>query len=95
MYEKLVIAAAALVAVAAYCLYRVQQRRRVLGIGECVRSYLQQQYGELPNDISINCSDDSRWPILVSFAEPQGGARRQLQFKCSGPLSSFRILADA
>jgi hypothetical protein len=35
-----------------------------------VKNYLCVRYGELPNPLSINCSDDPLWPVLVAFDTP-------------------------
>ena len=71
--------------------YRMKQRNRVQGVAQRVREYLRQRYGTLPDELNVNCSDDARWPVLVSFVDPQSGHRQHLQFKCGASLSSFAL----
>jgi len=89
-----VIVMGAVAAVGAFALYRWQQRQRVLRVGGWVRDYLSARYGELPNHLNINCSDDRLWPVLVGFDNPRTGARHRLQFACPGPNSTFALLSE-
>ncbi len=88
------IAASALVALAAFALYRWQQRKRVRRVEGWVGGYLVARYGELPDHLNINCSDDRLWPVLVSFDSPRTETRHRLQFGCWGPPSTFSLLSE-
>ena len=74
------VAAAALVAVLAVVAYRRGRRRRALRVEAAARKYLSGRYGALPKNLTVNCSDDALWPVLVAFEHPQTGARHRLQF---------------
>jgi hypothetical protein len=87
-------AAGAVAALGVFALYRWQQRKRVRRVGGWVRDYLSARYGELPNPLTINCSDDRLWPVLVGFDDPQTGARHRLQFACPGPHATFALLSE-
>lgn len=78
-------------AVLAFLAYRWKQRKRVRGVAQRVREYLRQRYGTLPDEVNINCSDDPRWPVLVSYLDPQSAIRQHLQFKCGASLSTFAL----
>jgi len=83
-----------LVALAAFAVYRWQQRKRVRWVEGRVREYLVERYGGLPNHLNINCSEDPLWPVLVSFDDPRTGTRNRLQFSCSGPASTFSLFSE-
>jgi hypothetical protein len=87
-------AGVAFVALAVFALYRRQQRQRVRRVESRVKDYLVVRYGELPNDLSINCSDDALWPVLVSFDDAHTGRRHRLQFGCWGPVSTLSLLSE-
>jgi hypothetical protein len=95
MDQQLVVLIVAVLAVTAvwFVLYRLKQASRVRAVKECVRSHLRKFYGERPHDLNFNCSDDYRWPILVSFAEPRSGVTKRLQFMCGETVATFRVLA--
>ncbi len=80
-------------ALAAFTAYRWRQRRRVFRVKEWVNGYLRTRYGELPDRLDINCSDDPLWPVLVAFDLPRTGVRHRLRFACHGP-SSLSLLAE-
>jgi hypothetical protein len=82
-----------LVALAAFAVYRRRQRHRVRRVEGWVKDYLCARYGELPNRLSINCSDDPLWPVLVAFDAPRTGIRHSLQFTCGATHSTFALLA--
>jgi hypothetical protein len=65
--------AAALVAVLAALAYRRGRRRRALRVEASARKYLSGRYGALPKNLTVNCSDDALWPVLVAFDHPQTG----------------------
>jgi hypothetical protein len=74
------IAVAALVAVLALVAYRRGRRRRALRVEASARKYLSHQYGALPQNLTVHCSDDTLWPVLVAFDHPTTGVRHRLQF---------------
>jgi hypothetical protein len=88
------LAVVGLLAVAAFVVYRWRQKKRVRQIEEWVKDYLCDRYGPLPNSLSINCSDDPLWPVLVRFDTPRTGLRHRLQFSCPGTRSSFALVSD-
>src|SRR5262249_4248687 len=79
---------------AAFAAYRRQQRGRVRGVKEWVKGFLVTRYGEVPDRLNVNCSDDPLWPVLVAFDRPPGGTRHSLQFACHGPRSSFSLVSE-
>jgi hypothetical protein len=87
-------AGVALAALGIFALYRWQQRKRVRRVKNGVKDYLVLRYGELPNDLNINCSDDALWPVLVSFDDSHTGRRHRLQFGCWGPVSTLSVLSE-
>ena len=82
------------VALAAFAVYRWLLRRRVHRVEAWVRAYLVDRYGGLPDRLHIHCSDDARWPVLVSFLAPTTGSRQRLQFACGGAPSTFALAAE-
>jgi hypothetical protein len=80
--------------VAAFVVYRWRQRKRIRRVEEWVKDYLCLRYGELPNPLSINCSDDALWPVLVAFDTPRTGIRHSLQFTCGGTQATFALLSE-
>jgi hypothetical protein len=87
-------AALAMAAPAAFALYRWLQRQRVHRVEKWVKEYLFARYGELPNHLNTDCSDDPLWPVVVAFEGPRTGNRHRLQFVCSGPSSTFCLLSE-
>lgn len=87
-------AALGLAATAAFAVYRWRQRNRVRRVEKWVKDYLCARYGELPNPLSINCSDDLLWPVLVAFDTPRTGIRHSMQFTCGRAHSSFALLSE-
>ncbi len=77
-------AALASLALAAYVGYAWRRRSRVRRAEGWVRDYLMARYGGLPDRLSIDCSADPLWPVLVNFTEQQTGARRHLRFSWAG-----------
>src|SRR5437899_1449737 len=71
---------AALIAVVTVLVYRKGRRRRALRVETAARKYLSDRYGGPPNNLTINCSDDALWPVLVAFVHPKTGVRHRLQF---------------
>jgi hypothetical protein len=94
MVNEGLIALVAFTALTAFAFYKWWQRRRVRRVQSWVKEYLSVQYGELPDHLNINCSDDRLWPVLVAFENPRTGSRQSLQFTCAGPESSFSLLWD-
>jgi hypothetical protein len=86
-----VIVAAAL---AAFAAYRWRERRRVHGVETRVRDILLARYGQPPTHLTIHCTDDRLWPVLVGFKHPSTGARHRLQFACHGGPDTLAILSE-
>jgi hypothetical protein len=84
----------ALTALAGVSLYRWQQRIRVRQVGGSIKDYLVARFGKLPDHLSINCSDDTLWPVLVAFDDARTGSRHSLQFACLGPPSTLSLLSE-
>ena len=87
-------AASGLAAIAVLAVYRLWQRKRVRQVEGWVKDYLCARYGELPNPLSINCSDDPLWPVLVAFNTPGTGIRCSLHFSCAHAHSTFALLSE-
>lgn len=88
------VAGVAAVALAAFAWYRWRQRQRVRGVEAGVRDYLTGRFGRSLERVSINCSDDLLWPVLVGFDDVQTGLRHRLQFSCQGPPSALRLVSE-
>jgi hypothetical protein len=87
-------AAAALVAVLAVAAYRRGRRRRALRVEASAGKYLSGRYGALPKNLTVNCSDDAHWPVLVAFDHPKTGARHRLQFGVRERDASLSLLSE-
>jgi hypothetical protein len=85
----------ALTALAAFAVYRWRMRQRVRQVRLGVEGWLSDRYGELPKDLSIDCSDDSLWPVLVGFDDPGTGTRHRLRFAYNGQPPSVALVADS
>jgi hypothetical protein len=77
-----------------FALHRWRQRKRVRRVQAWVKDYLFLRQGDVPEYLTINCSDDLLWPVLVDFDDSHTGARHNLQFACAGPPSTFRLLSE-
>lgn len=88
------IAVAALVAVVAVVVYKRGRHRRALRVAASARNYLSGRYGALPKNVSVNCSDDELWPVLVAFDHPQTGARHRLQFGVCKRGAALSLLSE-
>lgn len=84
----------AVVALAAVIVYRWGQRGRIRRIKAWVGRYLSDRYGALPSRLTINCSDDPLWPVLVGFDHPTSGMRHSLQFACAGRPSAYSLQSE-
>lgn len=89
----LVVAAAA-GAAAAFAVYRWRLWRRARRVDAWVRDYLARRFGGAPGSLHIDCSDDELWPVLVTFDDPDTGARRRLRFVCPGPGFACSLVSD-
>ena len=87
-------AALGLSAAAAFVVYRWWQKKRIRRVEKWVKDYLCARYGELPNPLSINCSNDLLWPVLVAFDTPRTGIRHTMQFTCGGRHSTYALLSE-
>src|SRR5690349_17225200 len=83
-----------LTAVTTWVVYRWRQKKRASRVAKWVKEYLCVRYGELPDPLSISCSDDLRWPVLVTFSAPRSGIRHYLQFACGRTPSTFALLSE-
>ncbi len=88
------VAVLTLTALAAWILYRWQQRKRVHRVEEWVKDYLYIRYGELPNALRIDCSEDLLWPVLVAFDTPRTGIQHNMRFTCRERLSTCALLSE-
>jgi hypothetical protein len=82
------------VSLAAFTVYRWGRRGRVRRIKAWVGRYLSDRYGTLPGRLTINCSDDPLWPVLVGFDHPTSRMRHSLQFACAGRASAYSLLSE-
>jgi hypothetical protein len=83
-----------LVTLTVFAFYRRRQRSRVGRVERWVKDYLCARYGEIPDRLSINCSSDLLWPVLVAFDAPRTGIRHNLQFTCGATHSTFALRAE-
>jgi hypothetical protein len=83
-----------LAAVAAFAVHRSEQKKRIRRVEDWIKGYLSVRYGELPNSLSINCSNDQLWPVLVAFDAPRTGIRHSLRFTGGGSHSTFALLSE-
>lgn len=88
------LAALLVTALMAFGAYRWTVRQRRGKVEAWVRRYLVNRYGETPAELHIDCSDDRRWPVVVTFRAPQTGARHRLRFACGGAVSSFALASE-
>jgi hypothetical protein len=79
---------------AAFAIYKWRQQKRVGQVNRWVNDYLSVRYGELPAQLTINCSHDTFWPVLVRFNTPGTGIRHSLQFACRGKQSAWFLLSE-
>lgn len=86
--------AVVLVAIAAFAGYRWYQAGRTARIKKWVRSFLSDRYGRVPHPLSIQCTDDTRWPILVGFRTDNNQIRHRLQFICPGARHTFALVSE-
>jgi hypothetical protein len=82
-------------AAAAFVVYRGWQKKRIRRVEKWVKDYLCLRYGELPKSLSINCSDDLLWPVLVAFDTPRTGIRHSMQFTRGGRHSTCQLLSES
>jgi hypothetical protein len=87
-------AALGISAAAAFVVYRWWQKKRIRRVEKWVKDYLCVRFGKLPNPLSINCSDDPLWPVLVAFDTPRTGIRHSMQFTCGGTHSTYELLSE-
>jgi len=83
-----------LISLLAFTYHKARQRRRVYAVHTWVREWLSARYGLVPTHLHINCTDDLRWPVLVSFTHPRTGTRQNLRLACGGQLSTFSVLSE-
>lgn len=86
--------ALALAGLAAIVTYKRRRQRRARRVTEWVTRFLLARYGRAPHSLSINCSDDASWPVLVACDDPSTGIRHRLRFACGGPPSTFSLVMD-
>lgn len=88
------IGALVIICLAAFVAYRWRRQRRVRQIEKWVKEYLCVRYGELPDALKINCSNDPLWPVLVAFDAPRTGVRHRLRFACGRAHSAFALVSE-
>lgn len=74
--------------------YRWRQRQRVRQVTSWIGNYLSNRYGKQPRALIVNCSDDTSWPVLVSFDDPNNGSRHTAQFACGEHQSTFALVSE-
>jgi hypothetical protein len=84
----------AVTALTAFAIYRWNRRARARGVRAWVEEFLATRYGERPDRLSVNCSDDELWPVLVAFDGPGTGTRHRLQFACGGRPPALTLLSE-
>jgi hypothetical protein len=84
----------ALAAVVVAVVYQWRQRSRVRLVECWVKNYLVTRFGELPNRLNINCSNDRLWPVVVAFGDIRNEIPHRLQFSCTGDPSTFSLVSD-
>src|SRR5262245_42492713 len=94
MPMRLLVGAVAVAGLATFAWYRWRQRERVSGVKGWVVGYLRDRFGAALSRLSINCSDDPRWPVLVGFDDPRTGLRHPLRFSCAGRPSTYSLLSE-
>lgn len=77
-----------------FVVYRWRQRERVRQVTAWVREFLSNRYGQRPDALRVNCSDDGNWPVLASFNDPQNGSRHTAQFACGGHQSTYALISE-
>ncbi|MBI3410919.1 MAG: hypothetical protein HY040_21505 [Planctomycetes bacterium] len=87
-------AALGFTALVVFSLYKLRQKKRVRRVEGWVKDYLVFRYGELPNPLSINCSNDALWPVLVAFEAPLTRIRHSLQLTFGGVYSTLKLLSE-
>jgi hypothetical protein len=88
------VAAVAAVALAAFAFYRWRQMGRVRGVNEWIGAYLRDRFGSPLDRMSVNCSDDRLWPVLVGFDDPRTGLRHRLRFSCPGSAATLSLHSE-
>lgn len=84
----------ALAAFIAYAIYRRHQRIRGGRVERWVKKYLVSRDGVLPQHLTINCTADPLWPVLVGFDDIRTGNQHRLQFHCPGPDVGFSLISE-
>jgi hypothetical protein len=84
----------AMVASALFAVYRWRQRERVRQVTAWVGEFLSSRDGNRPQGLTVNCSDDANWPILVGYDDPHNGKRHTAQFACGGRRSSLALISE-
>src|SRR4051794_9754818 len=90
----LIRAAAVLLTLAAFAAYRRLQRGRTDRVRRWVSGSVSTRLGGPLDRLSINCSDDDLWPVLVSFDDPHTETRHSLQFMCGWRDSGFVLSSE-
>jgi hypothetical protein len=87
-------AIAMVTALGGFAVYKWRMRQRAGQVKKWLEHYLIVRYGALPNQLSMNCSDDPLWPVLVAFNNPRTGIRHKLQFACQDPHRACSLLSE-
>ncbi len=84
----------AIATICGFFVYRWRQQQRVRDVNLKIKDYLRGRFGRVPDNLTINCSDDPLWPILVSFTTAPYDDKHRLQFMCAGPISTLALLTE-
>src|SRR5690348_1089229 len=93
--EVLIVGGFVFAALTAFAMYRWRQRQRIRRIKEWIDEFLVARFSVLPKNLTVNCSDDLFWPIMVDFDDPHSGAPQRLQFVCGKARSTFALRPPA
>jgi hypothetical protein len=87
-------ATVAAIVLAAFVVYRSQQRKRVSAVKVWIENYLVARDHAKPLHLTVDCSNDELWPVLVAYDDKQTGIRHRMQFRCQGLPSAFSLTSE-
>jgi hypothetical protein len=92
--EVLTVLVLSFAALTAFAVYRWRQRQRVCRIKGWINEFLVARFSVLPKNLTVSCSNDLFWPIMVDFDDPRSGAPQRLQFVCGKARSTFALRTE-